>query len=107
MEFKEILKRLSEGAARPVMDEAIAVARSGAMHDEHIAQLAMVLAESGHVVRPQGGVTHADVASTGGPSSLSTLLCPLFLRSFGSTVPKLGVSGRPAGAVDVLAQIPG
>ncbi len=49
----------------------------------------------------------ADVASTGGPSSLSTLLSPLFLRAGGAVVPKLGVPGRPAGGIDCLAQIPG
>lgn len=48
-----------------------------------------------------------DVASTGGPSSLSTLLCPLVLRVLGFIVPKIGVPGRPAGAVDVLSLIPG
>src|SRR6185503_4646328 len=49
----------------------------------------------------------ADVASTGGPTSLTTLICPLYLRAFGFKVPKLGVPGRPAGGIDVLAQIPG
>lgn len=47
-----------------------------------------------------------DVASTGGPSSLSTLLIPLFFSCVGLSVPKLGISGRPAGAIDSLAQIP-
>ena len=49
----------------------------------------------------------ADVASTGGPASLSTLLCPLFLRTLGWKIPKLGVPGRPAGGLDVLSRIPG
>jgi pyrimidine-nucleoside phosphorylase len=35
------------------------------------------------------------------------LLCPLQLRSRGLIVPKLGVTGRPAGGVDVLQTIPG
>lgn len=46
-----------------------------------------------------------DVASTGGPSSLSTLIIPLFFSCVGLTVPKLGVPGRPAGGIDSLAQI--
>jgi len=71
-----------------------------------VARLAEVLAASGTRMRPQGGIT-ADVASTGGPSSLSTLLCPLYLRAWGAVVPKLGVPGRPAGGIDCLAQIPG
>lgn len=49
----------------------------------------------------------ADVASTGGPTSLSTLLAPLFLRASGAIIPKLAVPGRPAGGIDCLAQIPG
>ena len=48
----------------------------------------------------------ADVASTGGPTSLSTVISPLFLRATGAAVPKLGVPGRPAGGIDCLAQIP-
>ncbi len=73
--------------------------------DDSIARLARVLAESGRVAssRPSS----CDVASTGGPSSLTTLLSPLFLRELGYVVPKVGVPGRPAGAIDVLATIPG
>lgn len=68
--------------------------------------LARLLAASGSALSFPG-VRTADVASTGGPSSLSTLLCPLFLRVAGLHVPKLGVPGRPAGGVDCLAQVPG
>lgn len=68
--------------------------------------LALAFADSGvRLALPD--VRTADVASTGGPSSLSTLLCPLFLRVGGFSVPKLGVPGRPAGGIDCLAQIPG
>ena len=48
-----------------------------------------------------------DFASTGGPSSLSTLLVPLYLFGSGCNVVDLAVPGRPAGAIDVLAQIDG
>jgi thymidine phosphorylase len=71
-----------------------------------IAQLAEMLANSGQRLAPLDSLT-ADVASTGGPSSLSTLLTPLFLRAWGAVVPKLGVPGRPAGGIDCLAQISG
>jgi thymidine phosphorylase len=64
------------------------------------------MACSGTIFRRPGVLT-ADVASTGGPSSLSTLLCPLFLRAAGLEVPKLGVPGRPAGGIDCLLQIVG
>ncbi|WP_343671272.1 hypothetical protein [Paraburkholderia heleia] len=70
------------------------------------AELATEYAASGQRYDP-GTKATADVASTGGPSSLSTLLCPLFLRAAGLHVPKLGVPGRPAGGIDCLAQIAG
>lgn len=70
-----------------------------------IVELARALAESGRC-RPVN-VNSADVASSGGPSSLSTLLCPLHLVAAGLTVPKIGVVGRPAGGVDVLGTVPG
>jgi thymidine phosphorylase len=70
------------------------------------AQLASALAASGDQIQPRS-VFSADVASTGGPSSLSTLLCPLYLRVAGAVVPKLGVPGRPAGGIDCLIQIDG
>lgn len=72
---------------------------------EAVADLARALAESGARLSVSGRT--ADIASTGGPSSLSTLLCPLFLVQLGFTVPKLGVQGRPAGGIDVMAQLPG
>ncbi|MFR9284948.1 hypothetical protein DWW31_02975 [Clostridium sp. AF15-17LB] len=72
---------------------------------DEIAKLALVLAGSGIVLSMNSNF--ADIASTGGPSSLSTLLCPLYLSSYGLNVLSLGVPGRPAGGIDVLAQIPG
>ena len=89
------------------MAAVIASARSGAWGGDEMRRLAVALAESGtRLVLPEGRTT-ADVASTGGPASLSTLLCPLYLRDLGFVVPKLGVPGRPAGGIDVLAQVPG
>lgn len=83
----------------------VAAARRGELDDRQVARLAVGLAGSGFQL-PREAV-NADVASTGGPTSLSTLLCPLFLRARGLRVPKLGVPGRPAGGVDVLQTIPG
>lgn len=73
--------------------------------DDDLALLAVTLAHSGRVLPPQPG--SCDVASTGGPSSLTTLLSPLLLRTRGFAVPKVGVPGRPAGAIDVLATLRG
>ena len=67
--------------------------------------LAEILAESGESVFTSVKFV-ANVASSGGSSSLSTILSPLYLRAAGAVVPKLGVPGWPAGGVNCLAQIP-
>jgi len=73
--------------------------------DADIAYLAEGLAHSGEVL--ERTELSVDIASTGGPGSLSTLLTPLALHSMGFVVAKLAVPGRPAGAIDSLAQIAG
>ncbi len=72
-----------------------------------VAALATRLAGSGEQIAWSGGTPVADLASTGGPGSLSTLLAPLELRCAGLRVVKLGVPGRPAGGIDALGTIPG
>lgn len=89
------------------MDTLIARFCEPNLPDECIAHLAKRLAESGEVLSHSRSDRTADIPSTGGPSSLSTLLCPLQLVAAGAKVPKLGVPGRPAGGIDVLACIPG
>lgn len=84
----------------------VAVQHDHADDENVVAALALALASSGVTLNSECDLT-ADIASTGGPSSLSTLLCPLFLRAANTIVPKLGVPGRPAGGIDCLAQIPG
>jgi pyrimidine-nucleoside phosphorylase len=86
-------------------DDWIASARQGELSDAGVARLAEQLAASG--ARLNGSEKTADLASTGGPGSLSTVWAPAALVALGFTVPKLGVPGRPAGGVDVLAQVPG
>lgn len=73
--------------------------------NEEIFLLTKVLAYSGATLPKDEYVV--DIPSTGGPSSLSTILCPIYLAASGLKVRKLGVSGRPAGGIDVLSQIPG
>ena len=72
--------------------------------DEEIIALINILADSGEKLCFNSPVY--DFASTGGPSSLSTLLVPLYMFSLGVNVINLAVPGRPAGAIDVLSQIP-
>lgn len=72
-----------------------------------VAELALWLANSGRRLTWDRDPPLADLASTGGPGSLSTLLAPLELRRFGCFVVKLAVPGRPAGGIDVLGTIPG
>ena len=71
-----------------------------------IAALAEALANSGERYKwppdiyPLGGVI-----STGGPSSLSTLLCPYIAAAAGCYIPNVTVPGTVAGALDVLALV--
>src|ERR1700722_15575819 len=48
-----------------------------------------------------------DVTSTSWPGWLSTLLFPLVRRRLGVQAPKLGIPGRPAGAIDALGTATG
>jgi thymidine phosphorylase len=102
---------LIEDLARNPSDEAMASVVASAVGAKwevgEITRLAEVLATSGTILAFSTAAPVADVASTGAPASLSTLLCPLYLRNLGFVVPKLGVPGRPAGGIDVLAQVPG
>lgn len=87
------------------MQAVVNLARTNGLSDRDIADLAQTLATSG--AHLEANPLAADLASTGGPSSLSTLICPLQLCARGLTVPKLGVRGRPAGGIDILETIPG
>lgn len=82
-------------------------AQRGSCSSADVARLAEHLSASGERLSWSTDWTTADVASTGGPASLSTLLAPLVLVSRGYKVVKLAVPGRPAGAIDVLATVPG
>lgn len=104
--FRHLLSNIHKSPDNTVFSELIAYAESG-MTKEEIARLAHTLATSGQVLNAKPNALVADIPSTGGPSSLSTLITPLFLVQFGFLVPKLGVPGRPAGGIDVLAQIDG
>jgi hypothetical protein len=101
------LQSLTTDSDDGVIEEVVRVIAEHYPCDSAIAaELARCFAASGTCVSSLRN-QRADVASTGGPTSLSTLVAPLFLRALGAVVPKLGIHGRPAGGVDSLAQIPG
>lgn len=85
-------------------DQVIDMAKNNKLDDEDIIIITKAMAKSGSYIEYQSD-EYADIPSTGGPSSLSTLICPYILKEFGLKVPKLGIKGRPAGGIDVLAQI--
>jgi thymidine phosphorylase len=104
---KSSLLSLNALSSDEQITQVVSVVASKCPRDaEAAAMLSRVMADSGRRLHPDGDFV-ADVASTGGPSSLSTLVTPLLLRAAGAVVPKLGVPGRPAGGIDCLAQIPG
>lgn len=105
--FRALVDSLALDTPEERAAELVLAARDGAPTEDDLAHLATHLARSGESLQAPDSTHAADIPSTGGPSSLSTLLCPLYLRSMGYVVPKIGVPGRPAGGVDVLAQIPG
>lgn len=73
---------------------------------EDLARLTEVLAGSGASIG-KPSAERVDVASTGGPGSLTTLLAPLAAVAGGARVSKIAVPGRPAGGIDTLGSIPG
>ena len=104
--FNDLLTSLEKTSTDNDIVRLVQHVSQNAIQLEEVAALASKLADTGASL-PASPHPAADVASTGGPSSLSTLICPLFLRLKGYTVPKLAVPGRPAGGIDVLATIPG
>ncbi len=88
------------------MDGLIRHVEERDLEDTEVVKLATALAASGQQINHTAD-QYSDIPSTGGPSSLSTLICPLFLNLLGDKVLKLGVPGRPAGGIDVLSQIEG
>lgn len=105
-EFVTSVEELARSGTESTMARVVQTAKERDLDAEEICLLADALARSGYIFSASGDVT-ADLASTGAPTSLSTLLCPLYIGGLGIAVPKLGVPGRPAGGIDVLAQIPG
>lgn len=105
-EFKQIIAALSLEPSETNMSNLIEYVSVHYITPSDVALLTRAIADSGAHINPQ--IPNClDIASTGGPTSLSTLLVPMYLRALKKTVPKLAVPGRPAGAIDTLATIPG
>ncbi len=103
-EFSSALDRLADNPDSAAM-AAVATAAADA-EVRHLARLAQLLADSGErLSAPSPDVV--DIASSGGPGSLSTVLAPLYARALGARVAKIAVPGRPAGGLDILASLPG
>lgn len=103
--INQLINCFAEDSTDISMERLIAEIKTNRPDDGEVYKLAKTLAASGHQFHWREDIETADIASTGGPSSLSTLLSPLYLRAYGFSVPKLGVPGRPAGGVDVMAQL--
>jgi pyrimidine-nucleoside phosphorylase len=102
--FKSLVDNFGNSQSEKDAFELVKFANESEITNEEIAYLALKLAHSGTTIKVKG--MSVDIPSTGGPTSLSTLICPLILVETGVKVVKLGVPGRPAGGIDVLAQIP-
>lgn len=100
----EVLAAVRRDATDDALRSLAEAVRAG-RDERDVAAVAEFLGGSGCVLPPDAD--SADLASTGGAGSMSTIMGPLFLRAFGAKVPVIGVPGRPAGAVDVLGQLPG
>ena len=103
----EIIEQFATKASEDSMLELIQYAKINDITNQGIVKLATVLVDSGGKLKPSNTHGCYDIPSTGGPSSLSTIICPIILRGLGKQVIKLGVPGRPAGGIDSLAQISG
>jgi pyrimidine-nucleoside phosphorylase len=107
MKGQSIIESFVTNPSEETMHKVIQFASSEEITDDDIAFLAFQLAKSGEMLSLETDQIGADIPSTGGPSSLTTLICPLVLVEIGFIVPKLGIMGRPAGGIDTLAQLKG
>ena len=103
--FNQYISELSVNYSDKNMYNLCDYLKNNLFNKHEIAELTCILAKSGKILSFHDSQT-ADIPSTGGPSSLSTIICPLILKEYFS-VPKLGIVGRPAGGIDVLSQIEG
>ena len=101
--FRSAVEALSTGGPDAVGHEIASGAPEASSED--LARLAEVLAASGASIGTPTA-ERIDIASTGGPGSLTTLLAPV-VAACSARVSKIAVPGRPAGGIDTLGSIPG
>jgi thymidine phosphorylase len=101
----KIIDALSLSSSENELNDLVSWSKNQSVKPIEVASLAQKLARSGELVSLPDETVCVDIPSTGGPSSLSTLLCPIILRQMNLTVSKLGVKGRPAGGIDSLSLI--
>ena len=106
MHLSDDIDQLTMATAEPVLERVVRGFAHSMPDPLMVSRLARTLASSGDQLTSHP-LLCVDVPSTGAPSSLSTLLTPLYCVAFGAAVPKLGVPGRPAGGIDCLAQLSG
>ena len=100
----EFRRTPNDSAMQAIVDKAV----RGKMENDEIARLALVLGQSGDNQPFCLGSISADLASTGGPSSLSTLLGAVVSLLYELLCSEAGRSrSSQLGGVDTLAQIPG
>ena len=85
--FQNIKDKIKSNPSEKNILELIAFAEN--MSNEDILILANLYANSGIMLNRRESQSRTDIASTGGPTSLSTILTPLFLKAFGFEVPLL------------------
>ena len=101
--FRKRLTALFGEAAEVVVETA-----ASGLTESQIIVLTNAIAASGEKLEiPSELAPMTDVPSTGGPASLSTLLCPLLIASRGFKVPKLSATGSIAGGIDTMGVIEG
>lgn len=103
--FATIIASFCSSPTNENMEKVCHIIKNSPFDKTKIAELTRKLALSGDTLDFSKYNT-SDIPSTGGPSSLSTVIGPLILKDF-FAIAKLGIIGRPAGGIDILAQIEG
>jgi len=98
---------LTAGEKKHLSKVIIHAALSRPLSIEELSKISAGLANSGKIHEwPTDISPSIDFSSTGGPGSLTTLLCPYFIASQNIFIPQFSVPSSIAGAIDTLGIIP-